>query len=137
MKIEALKEKTGYRFWKGRESGKFSREKIVPTNTRVNDDVFSVVLDGREVVSYQKNGEGEVVRMKILVKKENLEKVLEAMSANTGKSSDIASILSSSLFLEERISAMKRRRISRATPVKLSCHHSSWRPALYSIPELN
>ncbi|KAK1370368.1 hypothetical protein POM88_036460 [Heracleum sosnowskyi] len=136
--MEALKEKSGFRFWKGRKSGKFSREKIVHTETRVHNDVFSVVLDGREVVSYQKNDEGEVVRMKILVKKkENLEKVVEAMSANTGKSSDIASILSSSLYLEERINAMKRRRISRATSVKLSCHRSSWRPALYTIPELN
>lgn len=137
MKIEALNAKSGFRFWRSRKSGNLSRENIVHTDTRVNNDVFSVVLDGREVVSYQKNGEGEVVRMKILVKRENLEKVLEAMRANAGKSSDIASILSSSLYLEESINAMKRRRISRATPVKLSCHHSSWRPALYSIPELN
>lgn len=136
--MEALKEKSGFRFWKSRKSGKFSREKIVHTDPRVHNDVFSVVQDGREVVSYEKNGEGEVVRMKILVKKENLEKVVEGMRANAGMSSDVASILSSSsMYLEERINAMKRKRISRATPVKLSCHHSSWRPALYSIPELN
>ncbi|WOG84196.1 hypothetical protein DCAR_0103377 [Daucus carota subsp. sativus] len=109
---------------------------LVDTHTKVDDHVFSVLLDGREVVSYQKNGEGEVVRMKVFVKRDKLEKVLQAMRANLGQSSVNASILPSSLSSEECINAMKRRRILRGTPVKLSFHYcSSWRPALSSIPE--
>ncbi|KAK1370366.1 hypothetical protein POM88_036458 [Heracleum sosnowskyi] len=132
--MEILKENSGLKFWRSRVDKKISRKKIVEADRRMDADVLSVLIGRSEVVSHQKN-EGEVVRMKILVKKENLEKVLEFMKANTGNSSVISSI-SSSLYLEERINAMKRRRISRANAVKSSWQASfSWRPALHSIPE--
>ncbi|KAL1833294.1 hypothetical protein ACET3Z_002945 [Daucus carota] len=130
--MEALLDKSGFRFWRRQKSRDFMREMLVDTHTKVDDHVSSVLLDERELV---KNG-GEVVRMKVFVKKEDLEKVLQAMRANSGKSSVIASILPSSLYLEECINAMKRRRISRGTPVKSSFYNrSSWRPALSSIPD--
>ncbi|WOG84195.1 hypothetical protein DCAR_0103376 [Daucus carota subsp. sativus] len=123
--MESLKEKSGFRLWRDRKSAKVSRRKTA-----------GALQDAEEgVVSCQQNGQGQVTRVKILVKKENLEKVLQAIRANTGKSSTIEAA-SSSLYLEECINAMKRRRALRANQVKLSCRNdSSWRPALDSIPE--
>lgn len=134
MKMEALKENSELKFWRSRKDQKISREKIADTDSRVGDDVTSVLIGRGEVVSRQKNI-GEMVRTKIIVKNENREKILKFMRGNTKNSGDISSI-SSSLSLEECIHVMRRRRIWRANLVKSSWHaNSAWRPALHSIPE--
>lgn len=135
MKMDTLKEKSGLKFWRGRKDKKYSKNKTVDADTRRDADVISVLVGGsEEVLSHQKK-EGEVVRMKVLVKKQDLDKVLQFVRANTRKSSDDSTI-SSSLYLEECINALKRRRLSRPNPVKSRCHpNTSWSPALHSIPE--
>ena len=134
MKMEALKENSELKFWRCHKDQKFSREKIADTDSRVGDDVTSVLIGRGEVVSRQKNI-GEMVRTKIIVKNENREKILKFMRGNTKNSGDISSI-SSSLSLEECIHFMQRRRIWRASLVKSSWHaNSAWRPTLHSIPE--
>lgn len=134
MKMEILKEKSRLKFWRGRNDNKFLKNKMVDEYTRTDADVISVLIEESEAVSHRKN-DGEVLRMKIIVKKEDLEKVLQFMGGNTLKSSDNSSI-SSSLYLEECINALKRRSISKANPVKSRRHpNSSWSPALHSIPE--
>lgn len=134
MKMKIPKEKSGIKFWRGRKDKKFLKNKMVDANTRADADVISGFGGGSEVVSHHKN-EGEVVRMKILVKKEDLDKVLQLVNANTSKSSEYSSI-SSSLYLEECINSLKRERLSRANLAKSRCRpNSSWSPALHSIPE--
>ncbi|KAK1370367.1 hypothetical protein POM88_036459 [Heracleum sosnowskyi] len=133
--MEILKGKSGLKFWRGRKDKKLLKNKMVDADTRRDADVISVLIGGSEVESHSEN-EGEVVRMKILVKTEDLDKVLQFVRANTRKSSDNSSI-SSSFYLEDCINALKRRRLSRANPVKsIRCHpNSSWSPVLHSIPE--
>ncbi|KAE9447419.1 hypothetical protein C3L33_20698, partial [Rhododendron williamsianum] len=77
------------------------------------------------------------MRVKIVVKKQDLKQMLEAIRA--ARSNNIAAQSSSvsptpSLCLEQRLNLMRKRQQWRANQVKGS-RRSCWRPALHSIPE--
>ncbi|KAI3446290.1 hypothetical protein Pfo_002955 [Paulownia fortunei] len=73
-------------------------------------------------------------RMKILVKKEDLKQVLEAIS--DGRSwGRRASASPPAVSLEQRLNLMRRRQILRAANQVKGRSRGSWRPALQSIPE--
>ncbi|PSS29536.1 Protein Shroom2 like [Actinidia chinensis var. chinensis] len=78
--------------------------------------------------------EDGVVRMKIVVKKQDLKQMLELI--RNGNTTDLKSSVSTtpSLCLEQRLNFMRRRHPLRASQVKGS-RQSYWSPALQSIPE--
>ncbi|PSS21773.1 VWFA domain-containing protein [Actinidia chinensis var. chinensis] len=78
--------------------------------------------------------EDGVVRMKIIVKKQDLNQMLELI--RNGNKMDPKSSVSTtpSLCLEQRLNFLRRRHQLRANQVKGS-PRSYWRPALQSIPE--
>ncbi|KAF7126516.1 hypothetical protein RHSIM_Rhsim11G0193900 [Rhododendron simsii] len=87
------------------------------------------------VVSNTEESDGGM-RVKIVVKKQDLKQMLEAIRA--ARSNNIAAQSSvsptPSLGLEQRLNLMRRRQQWRANQVKGS-RRSCWRPALHSIPE--
>ncbi|MCL7035190.1 hypothetical protein MKW94_011604 [Papaver nudicaule] len=88
---------------------------------------------GAGVVSH--TDENGVVRMKILVKKQDLKQMLEMMDNGKESSSNDNTqqhVQSSSLSLEQRIHVMRRKHQRRAEK-----GGRTWRPALQSIPEDN
>ncbi|OVA08875.1 Protein of unknown function DUF4228 [Macleaya cordata] len=79
--------------------------------------------------------EDGVVRMKIVVKKQDLKHMLQMME-NGNKNNSIhqkSPLVSSNLSLEQRLHVMRRRQLRRAENVKGGPR--TWRPALQSIPE--
>lgn len=73
-------------------------------------------------------------RMKILVKKEDLKQVLEAI--RDGRSLGRRNSASPpSVSLEQRLNLLRRRQILRAANQAKGRSRRSWRPALQSIPE--
>ncbi|MCL7028239.1 hypothetical protein MKW94_024665 [Papaver nudicaule] len=100
-------------------------------------------IHGAGVVS--RTDENGVVRMKILVKKQDLKQMLEMM--NNGNKSitptndtqhhqQSSTLVSSNLSLEQRLHSMRRRHQRRVQHVK-GGNRRTWRPALQSIPEDN
>lgn len=96
------------------------------------------IKSGR-VVSNTDEHDGGMMRVKIVVKKQDLKQMLEVIRA--GKNNNIAAQSSvsptpssSSLCLEQRLDLMRRRQQWRANQAKGS-RRSCWRPALHSIPE--
>nr|GEY03957.1 hypothetical protein [Tanacetum cinerariifolium] len=79
--------------------------------------------------------ENGVVRMKILVKRHELEQVLDCVAKKTDHVC-IRHISRSpaSKSLDQRLKGMKRMRILKSKKIKGDCR-GSWRPALQSIPE--
>lgn len=93
-----------------------------------------------EAISHISSGElaaaaaGEDGRMKIVVKKEDLKQVLEAIRDNgRGWGRRAATAAPPALSLEQRLNLMRRRQILRAA----NRSRCSWRPVLQSIPEEN
>lgn len=112
-----------------------SESKISRTRSQ-KANVMSNILDAiaKDFSSQEK---GEVVRMKIVVKKEDLKQVLEAL--RDGNINENRSQISPSqvavLSLEQRLNFMrKRQQIRKANQIKLR-NNSSWMPVLQSIPE--
>ncbi|KAK9666749.1 hypothetical protein RND81_14G208300 [Saponaria officinalis] len=87
--------------------------------------------------------ENGTTKMKILVKKQDLKQVLEAMNVVTTnqctKTPPQKSLSSSSLSsIERRLYGLMKRRRASQLQQQQACkgpHLSSWRPALQSIPE--
>ncbi|KAL4585067.1 hypothetical protein LXL04_009681 [Taraxacum kok-saghyz] len=78
-------------------------------------------------------GKDGVVRMKILMKRQQLEQILEQVVKKND--SNMALFKSSvSKSLEWRLKEMKRIRVLKSRKMKQDCR-SYWRPALQSIPE--
>ncbi|KVH96517.1 hypothetical protein Ccrd_001381, partial [Cynara cardunculus var. scolymus] len=81
-----------------------------------------------------------VVRMKILVKRQQLEQVLEQVVKKTEATKGIhvhlrqLSKSSASKSLEQRLNALKRMQIQRSGKSKRDCR-GFWKPSLHSIPE--
>lgn len=108
----------------------------------------AIVANIVEAIARVNNGHGEIVcesyengvtRMKILVKKEHLKQVMiEAMRSN-GESLCTARPSSCTSTLEQRLNAMRKRHLSRASQIAKRVGRqqtrSSWKPALHSIPE--
>ncbi|KAL3514966.1 hypothetical protein ACH5RR_021868 [Cinchona calisaya] len=90
--------------------------------------------------------EGGVTRMKILVKKEHLKQVVDAMRSNGCKTIYVGNNVqysspSSVSSLEQRLNFMRKRQLSRSSQItkRVSSRErnpiTSWKPALQSIPE--
>lgn len=112
-----------------------SESKILRTRSQ-KANMMSNILDAIAKVnrdfSSQEN-EGEVVRMKIVVKKDDLKQVIEALGNGNNMNENRSSQISSSL--EQRLNFMRKRQLIRkANQIKLR-NNSSWMPVLQSIPE--
>ncbi|KAI3765686.1 hypothetical protein L2E82_15728 [Cichorium intybus] len=93
-------------------------------------------MGGAVTQTLQKDG---VVRMKILVKRQQLEQVLEQVVKKNDKNEGRhvrrpMSRSSESKSLEQRLKDMKRKPILRRKQVSRDCR-TYWRPVLQSIPE--
>lgn len=116
-----------------------TESKILRTRSQ-KTNVMSNILDAIAKVNkkdFSSQEKGEVVRMKIVVKKEDLKQVLEAL--RDGNINENRSQISPSqvavLSLEQRLNFMrKRQQIRKANQIKLR-NNSSWMPVLQSIPE--
>lgn len=82
------------------------------------------------VISHQTQEDG-VVRMKILVRKQDLKQVLELMNGNGVHNQSSVVGASSSFSLERRLYVLRKKQIQRAKHSR----QSSWSPELQSIPE--
>ncbi|KAM1031341.1 hypothetical protein ACFX2C_035145 [Malus domestica] len=83
------------------------------------------------VISHQTQEDG-VVRMKILVRRQDLKQVLELTINGNGVHNQSSIVGASSSFsLEQRLYVLRKKQIQRA---KHNCQ-SSWSPELQSIPE--
>ncbi|KAJ0521570.1 hypothetical protein HanIR_Chr10g0472481 [Helianthus annuus] len=103
-----------------------------------NFDMFNKIVVQRGLVTH--SVENGAVRMKILVKREELQQVLEQVTNNIGENKQnhvnlgLMSKQPTSKSLEQRLKDMKRSRILRSRQMKRDCRRY-WRPALESIPE--
>ncbi|KAL6270877.1 hypothetical protein ACE6H2_027788 [Prunus campanulata] len=88
--------------------------------------------EGTNVLSHQTQEDG-VVRMKILVRRQDLKQVLEL--TNGGINSQASVVRPSSLCVEQRLSLLRKKHLLRASLAAKRSRQSSWRPALQSIPE--
>ncbi|KAL1554467.1 hypothetical protein AAHA92_15023 [Salvia divinorum] len=111
--------------------GKSSPRRRFSRSGRIQKPVASSILEaishinGREIAA-------EDGRMKIVVRKEDLKQVLEAIRENGGGwGRRTAEVAAPTLSLEQRLNLMRRRQILRAA----SRSRRSWRPVLQSIPE--
>ncbi|KAH6813271.1 hypothetical protein C2S51_022289 [Perilla frutescens var. frutescens] len=110
-----------YKFWQRRES----RNMKVAKNQKV---VASNIL---EAIAQLSNGDAAATRMKIVVKKEDLKQVLEAIrDGRRGPPSTAA-------LLEQRLNLLRPRQNMRAAgrSMKGRTRFGSWRPVLQTIPE--
>ncbi|KAH0697712.1 hypothetical protein KY290_015548 [Solanum tuberosum] len=122
--------------WPRRRS---SESKISRTRSQKANNMMSNILDAIAKVNKNRDfssqeNEGEVVRMKIVVKKEDLKQIVEALgNGNNNMNENRSSQISSSL--EQRMNFMRKRQLIRkANQIKLR-NNSSWMPMLQSIPE--
>ncbi|KAI3765685.1 hypothetical protein L2E82_15727 [Cichorium intybus] len=80
-------------------------------------------------------GRDGVVRMKILVKRHQLEQILQQVVQKNNNMGNHIKIRPVSKSLERRLKDIKRIQIQRSKQVKRNCRGYNWRPALQSIPE--
>lgn len=108
------------------QNQKKSRSNVLETVVNVNG--------GGVVSCIEKDG---VVRMKIVVKKQDLRQMLEVMGGGDGGGKSRALLQPSimpSLSAEQRLNLLQKKHDLRANTTKESSS-SSWSPALQSIPE--
>ncbi|KAI3718295.1 hypothetical protein L6452_19159 [Arctium lappa] len=104
-----------------------------------NLEVLNMIGVRGGVVSQMVEHNG-VVRMKILVKRQQLEQVLEQVvkkrEADKGIHVNLQRLSKSSVpkSLEQRLNDLKRMQIQRSSKSKRDCR-GFWKPALRSIPE--
>ncbi|KAJ9560612.1 hypothetical protein OSB04_005772 [Centaurea solstitialis] len=104
-----------------------------------NIDVLNTIGVSGGVVSQMVKHNG-IVRMKILVKRQQLEQVLEQVVKKTEADKGLQVNLrqlsksSTSKSLEQRVNDLKRMQIQRGNKTRRDCH-GFWKPALRSIPE--
>ncbi|KAM1003236.1 hypothetical protein ACFX13_003624 [Malus domestica] len=82
------------------------------------------------VISHHTREDG-AVRMKILVRKEDLKQVLELMNGSSIHNQASVVRASSSFSLEQRLNVLRKKQVQRAKQRR----QSSWSPELQSIPE--
>ncbi|ONH92344.1 hypothetical protein PRUPE_8G169600, partial [Prunus persica] len=78
--------------------------------------------------------EDGVVRMKILVRRQDLKQVLELMNGGINSQASVVRP-SSSLCVEQRLSLLRKKHLLRASLAAKHSRQGSWCPALQSIPE--
>jgi|UniRef100_A0A2N9HB17 hypothetical protein len=101
-------------------------------NSRTNILENVVNVNGGGVVScYEEDG---VVRMKIIVKKQDLTQMLEVMGGGGKNKAHHQPSITPSLSAEQRLNLLQKKHLLRANTTKESWS-SSWSPALQSIPE--
>ncbi|CAN4112592.1 unnamed protein product [Withania somnifera] len=118
--------------WPLRSSeSKISRTRSQKTNMMNNILDAIAQINGNREFPDQENAR-EVVRMKIVVKKEDLKQILEALGNGNNIDEDRKQNSSS---LEQRLKIMRKRQLIRkANQIKLR-NNSSWMPVLQSIAE--
>ena len=101
-------------------------------NSRSDMLETAVNVNGGGVVScIEKDG---VVRMKIIVKKQDLTQMLEVMGGGGKSKAHLQPSNLPSLSAEQRLNLLQKKHVLRANTTKESSS-SSWSPALQSIPE--
>ncbi|CAN4107323.1 unnamed protein product [Withania somnifera] len=112
---------------------KISRTRSQKANTMMSNILDAIAqVNGNRGISNQENAK-EVVRMKIVVKKEDLKQVLEALGNGNNRNENRSQISSS---LEQRLNFMRKRQLIRkANQIKLRNNSSNWMSVLQSIPE--
>ncbi|KAM3695708.1 hypothetical protein ACB098_07G153900 [Castanea mollissima] len=109
------------------QNQKESRSNMLETVVNVNG--------GGVVSCIEKDG---VVRMKIVVKKQDLRQMLEVMGGGGGgggkSKAHLQPSIMPSLSAEQRLNLLQKKHVLRANTTKESSS-SSWSPALQSIPE--
>ncbi|KDP33284.1 hypothetical protein JCGZ_13071 [Jatropha curcas] len=116
--------KREFRSVKGRINNRNLRNNLLESIAQSN---------GGSVVSQAANEDG-VVRMKILVKKQDLKQMLELVR-NGSKNNSYQSSSSSFSSVEQRLNLLRRKHLLRVNAGKESRRRSAWIPALQSIPE--
>ncbi|PON45048.1 hypothetical protein PanWU01x14_261910 [Parasponia andersonii] len=102
-------------------------------NTRSNL-LLDVIAKSNGVVSQAE--EDGVVRMKIVVRKQDLKQMLEVMGGNKqGSSSNNPSSFSPSFSAEQRLSLLRKKHVLMRANLAKQSRRSSWSPVLQSIPE--
>ncbi|KAJ6765861.1 PLASTID MOVEMENT IMPAIRED PROTEIN-RELATED [Salix purpurea] len=89
-------------------------------------------INGGCVVSH--TNENGFVRMKVVVRKQDLKQMLEVMRGGRSNDNRASNSPVSSLSLEQHFNLLRRKHLSRSNSAKGSCRRS-WTPALQSIPE--
>lgn len=119
--------------WPRRSSeSKISRTRSQKANYMMTNILDAIAKVNRDCFSSQES-EGEVVRMKIVVRKEDLKQIVEALGNGNNMNENRSTQISSSL--EQRLNFMRKRQLLRkANQIKLR-NTSSWMPVLQSIPE--
>ncbi|KAL6525957.1 hypothetical protein OROHE_015481 [Orobanche hederae] len=113
-----------------RREFKFSRSGRNPKAISNNVLEAIVQFSSREMAA------AEGGRMKIVVRKEDLKQVLEAIRDGRGLGRRAtATTTAVPLELEQRLNLLRRRQIIRAASQVKCRSRGSWRPALQSIPE--
>ncbi|KAI3916975.1 hypothetical protein MKW92_021958 [Papaver armeniacum] len=109
-----------------------ARNQKPTTTTTTESNLLEAIAQfhGAGVVSH--TDENGVVRMKILVKKQDLKQMLEMMDNGKESGSNNIQQQSSSLSLEQRLHIMRRKHQRRVEHAK---GRRTWQPALQSIPE--
>lgn len=79
--------------------------------------------------------EGGAVRVKITVKKQDLEQVLEVIRGGKSKAHPPKSITRSSSSAEQRLILLRKKHLLGSAIAAKESSSSSWSPALQSIPE--
>ncbi|KAG6761705.1 hypothetical protein POTOM_034934 [Populus tomentosa] len=91
-------------------------------------------VNAGSVVSHTNEDEDGFVRMKLVVRKQDLKQMLELMRGCESSTNQASYSPASSLSLEQRLNLLRRKHLSRSNAAKGSCRRS-WTPALQSIPE--
>ncbi|KAJ4966299.1 hypothetical protein NE237_018148 [Protea cynaroides] len=107
-------------------------DKVSPKTMRYNplDSITQVAqVHGGRVVS--RCNEGGVVRMKIVVRKQEVKQMLAMMKSGKNNTHQA----SASSMSEQRLHSMPRKQHRRHDHVKGKWRTWTWRPALQSIPE--
>ncbi|KAK9666751.1 hypothetical protein RND81_14G208500 [Saponaria officinalis] len=98
--------------------------------------VLEAISKGGKITSY--TAEDGTIKMKILVKKQDLKQILGAMNNNNVGFRDrptVAAPPPSSSTIERRLLELKRKKKANAQVKGSNYNLSSWRPQLQSIPE--
>lgn len=112
-----------------------TRSQKASKTSNILDAIVQANYHGRDFSSQR---DEKVRRMKIVVKKEDLKQVLEALAVADGNINDYCNkekgtnqLLPSVSSLEQRLNFMRKRQQSR----RANQLNSSWRPVLKGIPE--
>lgn len=122
-----------------------ARSQKNPSRSNLLEAIAKVNGNG-SVISQSEELDHGVVRMKIVVRKQDLKQIMEAMGGGTNKfkasiaanQSSPSSTLMPSLCVEQRLNLLKKKHLLMRANLARQQHnyrHCSWSPALQSIPE--